>query len=355
MISVSQWWAAQHQQHKPWLLLGKGPSLDQQPLPDLAHYWRLALNHAVTRQPVHLASVVDLEVLQDCAHAIRQNAYYLLMPRHPHRDFRPTPEPLEQHFKAYPLLSELDAQGRLLWYNFFNAPAHPSAPVVPRGRFSAQVMVNLLALLGVRQIRTLGVDGGLGYAKGFDVKHHLANRHSSFDVQWQGIAHTVHRYRIDYAPVGLQTPLRVKIISDPPRQLAAQVLAYSLRQYHPTRIRYEAPELLPTHSGVICLDAASLMLGYHPGPWHSTSGDPSPLPLLRFQDPHSWPWRSRQHPQETLWVQTLRDGLLEGAIPWRVLEQAIRQGFARPSLKLQLNLPQRYWSLLQPVLGPLLD
>lgn len=343
MMSVSQWWAMQDQ-HKPWLILGKGPSLDQHALPPWRNYHRLALNHAVTRQPVLIASAIDLEVLEDCAEAIRDQAVYLLMPRHPHREFRPTPEPLEHWFSAYPLLAELSLQGRLLWYNFFNAPAHPGAPVVPRGRFSAQVMVNLLALLGTRQIRTLGVDGGAAYAAAFDPKHRLANRHPSFDVQWQGIAHTVRRYYIDYAPLGVTPPLKVTIISDPAQQLAAWVLAYSLRRHTPISVDCQmvtAPPPPGDTPGVV-LQATTLVVK---NLVDGNDGDG----LLHY-DSSNAPWLNAQHPGGTLWVGYLRDALADGFIPWQMVDDAIHAGQARASLKPELRLGRRYWAKLRPVI-----
>ena len=58
-------------------------------------------------------------------------------------------------------------------------------------------MVSVLATLGVRVIRTLGIDGGTAYAPKFsdvEARTKFANRHTSFDLQWQGIAATVRRW-----------------------------------------------------------------------------------------------------------------------------------------------------------------
>ena len=457
MLSVSDWWAELAHSEGAWLIIGKGPSLEQQPLPHPDAFHRLALNHAVTRQPVLAASVVDLAVIADCGPAIRDNARYLVMPRHPHRDFKPTPEPLEHYFGDYPLLAELAGAGRLVWYNFFNAPVHPGAPVVPRGRFSAEVMVNLLALLGVRRIRTLGVDGGTGYASGFDPADHLANRHRSFDVQWAGIARKVRQYRIDYAPLGTETPIRVYIGTDASQRLGARVLDYSLQRHTPTPVlcdtmdavtpptprdptnqartefsfkRFAIPKLAGHRGRAVYLDADMLVLRNFLELWntpfegatvlHAASSDPgrpaqfsvmlldcetldwdlhgiiagldrgeydygglmrdlcieSPervrpaIPaewnslervepgrtgLVHYTDMRTQPWVSSRNANGDLWVSYLRDALDEGFIQWQEVEEAVRQGYARPSLRGQLRLRRRYWGVYQRVLGRLLD
>ena len=457
MRSVSDWWQDLSHPGRPWLLLGKGPSLDREPLPDADAYHRLTLNHAVTRMPVLAASVVDLQVLDDCGLAIRDNARFLLMPRHPHRDFKPTPEPLEHWFGQYPLLAGMAAEGRLIWYNFFNAPAHPGAPVVSRGRFSAEVMVNLLTLLGVRSIRTLGVDGGADYAAGFDEAHRLANRHRSFDVQWQGISRRVRRYGVDFAPLGTETPIRVFIGTDASQRLGARVLDYSLQRHTPTRVvcdtmdrvhpptprdpanqtrtefsfkRFAIPRLAGYRGRAVYLDADMLVLRNFLALWtlpfdgatvlHAASSDPGRPPqfsvmlldcenlhwdldgivagldrgdydyaglmkqlcieptakvrpaipthwnsleeyrpgetgLIHYTDMRTQPWVHGRNPHGDLWVGYLRDALEAGFIAWAEVEQAIRDGFVRPSLRGQLRLGRRYWGFYQASLGRLLD
>src|SRR5215204_5136912 len=115
--------------------------------------------------PVDVASAIDLEVVRDCADAIRSNARFLLMPRYPHVKNVPADRPLESFFAEVPVLGELAGEGRLVWYNLASAkPAAGSSVLVPFGTFSGEVIITLLAMLGARRLRSLGIDGGAKYA-----------------------------------------------------------------------------------------------------------------------------------------------------------------------------------------------
>src|SRR5438094_870438 len=74
---------------------------------------------------------------------------------------------------------------------------------------------NLLARMGVKTVRTLGLDGGRGYSLAFsdlEAKTHLAAGHSSFDSQFIEMRQIVQRHGMDYAP--LIEPLRVFVGTD---------------------------------------------------------------------------------------------------------------------------------------------
>jgi len=233
---LTQWWSEAEHAGQSWLILGKGPSLDRRDEFDLGDYRTIALNHAVLCMPVDAANIIDLSVVQDCGEILEQNAGVLLMPRYPHVDFKPSPRPLESHVAEINVLKRLSEQNRLIWYNFTTGQPVAGSPRIEGQFFSAEVTVNLLAVLGIRSIRTLGVDGGNRYATGFDDKDRLANRHSSFDLQWAGITKTVRRYGIDYAPLTTETPIRVFIGTDESQRLGARVLEFSIRQHTPVPV-----------------------------------------------------------------------------------------------------------------------
>jgi hypothetical protein len=233
MKEVTQWWAEMERDYRTWLILGKGPSFERRQDFDLARFRTVGLNHVVRRISVEVSSVIDLDVLAECGHDIYRNAQVLLMPRYPHVNFEASDQPLEHFFNRYPVLGELNQEDRLVWYNYISGKAVDDSPQIPGGYFSAEVIVNLLAVLGARSIRTLGVDGGRAYSSGFDSRTKLANKQSSFDMQWAGITYTVRRYGIDYAPLTTEVPIRVFIAGDESRRLAARVLEYSLKKHCP--------------------------------------------------------------------------------------------------------------------------
>jgi hypothetical protein len=143
---------------------------------------------------------------------------------------------LAEYAARSPVLRILAAEQRLCWYNLRTAPRRlrrPGAPVTPVRGFSASAAVHLLADAGVRRIRTLGIDGGKTYARGFSDlsgKTLLAASQSSFDSQFASIASAIGRYGLDLAPLDRPGPLRVRIIAGTAEQLQAKVLVYALER-----------------------------------------------------------------------------------------------------------------------------
>src|SRR5207244_11884677 len=71
-------------QHKPWLILGKGPSFSKRTQFDLDQYHRMSLNHAVRELPVRVPHIIDLDVINDCGDVILSNAQFLVLPSVPY-------------------------------------------------------------------------------------------------------------------------------------------------------------------------------------------------------------------------------------------------------------------------------
>jgi hypothetical protein len=197
---------------QPWLVLGKGPSFDR--LGELGPAVRgrrtLALNHACLRAAPDVAHFTDLAAFLDCGPAlglrVPDEAVRVALPWHPHVDFRPGRQTLLDQARRHPAtLGWLLEQGRLLSYNSTLAgrlPAHPKLAEVPVRLFSAVAAVNLLAAAGVRDVALLGVDGGTGYAAGFDPKDRLANGRPDFDAQFAEIEKAAARHRMAVTNLG---------------------------------------------------------------------------------------------------------------------------------------------------------
>ena len=230
-------WLAEHRAltEKPWLILGKGPSFSRHRDFDLSGFATLALNDSARELTVDLAHAIDLDVVRRSGPAIARNARVLVMPWHPHVGFDAGRETLEDHARKEPVLAELAKAGRLLWYNLSTSADHRSgSPVVSARFFSAEAALNVLAAGGVRTVRSLGVDGGAAYSGAFDDlkdKSLLANRRSTFDDQFAEIAKTILRTGIDFAPLDVQSPIRVYVAATEAQMLAVKVLEYSIRRH----------------------------------------------------------------------------------------------------------------------------
>jgi len=237
-----QWWSEIAGARGTWLILGKGRSLERVNEFDLSAFRTLSLNHVVRETAVEAASIIDIDVVADCGEVLDRNASFLLMPRYPHVKNSATDRPLEDFFSEFPVLEKLSREGRLVWYNFATGKPQLPSPQIPEGYFSGEVMVSLLAILGARSIRTLGMDGRTSYSSHFkDIEERtkLANRHSSFDLQWQGIATTVRTHGIDYAPLTSEAPIRVFVGCDDSQRIAAKVLEYSIRKHCPVSLVFD--------------------------------------------------------------------------------------------------------------------
>lgn len=224
-------WAAE----RPWLILGKGPSLEKLDQFDRSQFNVLSLNHVVRAMPVDVAHAIDLDVLTACSETIGRNARYVMVPWIPHVKNRPGDHTLRELIVEHPVLADFHRRNRLLWYNLSTASlANEGAPVVPVKFFSAEAALAALAGAGARIVRSLGVDGGATYSRSFDDLADttlLANGRASFDRQFESMAATLFRTGVDFAPLDVPSPIRVFVGACEDQALATRVLEYSIRRH----------------------------------------------------------------------------------------------------------------------------
>jgi hypothetical protein len=234
----------------PWLVLGKGPTFAKRQCYDLNQFHILSLNHAVREQSVRAAHIIDYEVVDACAEAIKLNAEVLVMPWRPHVNYRPSARTLQELVQVNPTLRVMDERGRLVWYNLSSTrEVHGDSPVVHVKYFSAEAGLDLLATAGVRVVRSLGVDGGASYSPDFDDlrgKTLFSGGHKTFDLQFAGIATTILKTGIDYAPLDSEAPIRIYVGSSSAEVLPVKVLEYSIRKHASMSVR-----VFPLHEAEI--------------------------------------------------------------------------------------------------------
>ena len=220
---------------EPWLILGKGPSYASKDQFDTQKFRTLSLNHVVREQAVDVAHVIDYDVLNACGAALEQNAQVLVMPWIPHVQNKPGRKNLTGWVQDNGMLKRLDGQGRLLWYNLRTGwEKRGTSPVVGVWYFSSEAALSLLTTAGVRTVRSLGVDGGAAYSGEFgDLRQTtlLSNKQPSFDIQFREIAKIRHNTRVDYAPLDIDSPVRVFVATTEGQMLAVRVLEYSISKH----------------------------------------------------------------------------------------------------------------------------
>jgi hypothetical protein len=244
VIELHDWIRSTTIESKPWLLLGKGPSFARRGEFPLADYNLIGLNDVVGEQKLDVAHIIDLDVVANCAEALRDNCRFLVMARRPHVHFVPSERRLEDCFDEFPVLRELDEQGRLVWYDAGTATPIGAAPPIKVRFFSSEAAMNILGEMGVKKVRTLGIDGGSTYSSEFATLPELQNGLPSFDAQFRELEDIVARYGIDYDP--LIEPMRVFCGLDESQIVAARVLEYSIRRHASRPVRFFPMLNVPT-------------------------------------------------------------------------------------------------------------
>ena len=249
MIDLGTWRDARPWPDRPWLVLGKGPTFSRRDEFDLSRFNTFALNHVVRELNVDVAHAIDIEVIRDCADVLSAGCEWLLMPRRPKEGSRVSSSRLEDYFDELPVLRELSEAGRLVHYERAGKSRAGDRAAVGGGSFSASVAMNVLATMGVKEVRSLGIDGGRTYSDTFgDLRETtlLANRRVSFDVQFEEMEATVARHGMSYSPLVPGTePLRVFVGADESQLVPAAVLEYTIRKHTDRRVEFTTMRDLP--------------------------------------------------------------------------------------------------------------
>ena len=310
---------------RPWLLLGKGPTFGQFSPAHRQQHNLLALNHVVRQTPVDIAHAIDIDVVKACAAHLEANARFLLMPRVPHVDSQPGERLLEEWLAEIPELYELERRGRLVWYNCSTGRSFPGSPVIEVQCFSSEAAFGILAAMGVRAIRSLGIDGGRLYSGTFaDLAGttRLQNGQPLFDQQFVHLDRLVRTHRLDWRP--LAAPHRIWIRRGGEPELAARVLEHSIKKHAtmPVAIEHERPGVAAPGDALV-VEAAALVTADLPvdaaalraGDWLQ------PLPARR-------PWSAPDEPAAGPWLDAFAEAVNAGAVTRRQVQRAVSSAVA---------------------------
>lgn len=189
---------------KPWLVIGKGPSVEKL-TPALVDSYEniLTINHAVKLAPCcTVALMIDIDPLNDSKlESFFKSSDYIALPFEPHVEQKPDGASLYEWIDLLPLLFDMDQQGRLLYFNFETAsstlqPAGLKDSLIKAGFFTSEAAFHLLALAGVKEIHTIGIDGGQARSKLFTDTG--VNPHGNYDAQFQNLDKLVTQYGINW-------------------------------------------------------------------------------------------------------------------------------------------------------------
>ena len=186
MISIEQF-TKDNKINKPLLFLGKGPSFSMRHEFVLSDYFTLACNHTIREMNADMCSVIDIDVLTDCADEIYNNCNYLLIPWHPHDPevgYGASEKDLYDFAEEIPTLKKMINENRVVFYNLASSEdKHDDSRVYATAINSADTLFNMLVANGIDTVYSLGVDGGKSYSKEFSDITPLRNGRQSFDEQ----------------------------------------------------------------------------------------------------------------------------------------------------------------------------
>lgn len=177
---------------KPWLIIGKGPTFENLPQNYNRTYYTLGLNHVFQKIKVDIGLFIDLDVI---THGHECFAEKLLCPMYPHINFVPAKFRIDYLAKTNPAVATV--ADRLYYFSHSKKPC--GSPTVTVKVSSSEAAFGVLALAGVKNIRSIGIDGGRMYAESFEDLTPLTNGQPNFNNQFKHIEAIVEKYNIRYS------------------------------------------------------------------------------------------------------------------------------------------------------------
>ena len=116
--------------------------------------------------------------------------------------------------------------------------------------------------------------------------------------------------------------------------------------------RYDYKQLVSD----MCIVPAERVQDRIPPEWNSLDlYVPNQTGLLHYTHMETQPWVSRRHKHGDVWVESLQSAITDGAVSLDEVRDAVKEGFVRPSLLHQVQLPRERWSAFKLLSAPLAD
>lgn len=143
---------------------------------------------------VELCHIIDWYIVDKVRDNILSRAKYLVSPYYPHFGYQPHPM-IRLMDIARKLPEELSS--KILGYNLSTIHLRESnSPIIHAQYFTAEASLNLIAKLGCKEVKAIGIDGGTQRAGEFS--DHGPCDPRGFDLQWPTMAKTILRHGINY-------------------------------------------------------------------------------------------------------------------------------------------------------------
>lgn len=200
MIRFDEWRTRGLFDARPWLLVGKGPTLDRVGEIDLDAYQILALNQSLAAlSRADIVHAIDLEPILDLGPSL-ERAAWIVMPDRLKESCR-FGRTLVRAIADEPVLADAEADSKLVSYSRASGPIGRNPDRVCAQFFSAEAGLCIIGLLGGRTVRTLGIDGSTAYGRTFADRRPLENGRTSFDDQFAPMRDIAAHYGLDVVPL----------------------------------------------------------------------------------------------------------------------------------------------------------
>lgn len=239
---------------KKWIIVGKGPSISLLDKESDKDFYTCTLNDAIREvNNTTIAHFVDFDAFLRCQSYL-DRAEYVVLPWYPHFDNTACDISLEVLVSRYSNLQDLLEKDKLCWYDLSSSPIrYGNYPMVSATYFSSEAALDMLAIAGVKTVRSVGIDGGKSYSCQFSDLSGLtllSNKQESFDKQFLSFPKIIAKTGVDYGPIGLDLPIKVFVACTESELLAAQVLEYSIKKHSSVsvsvRTLYDSDVVIPT-------------------------------------------------------------------------------------------------------------
>jgi glycosyltransferase involved in cell wall biosynthesis len=239
MLHISELFKNNNFIDKPWIIIGKGPSFSKINEINIKDFYSFGLNHVITKVDyLDVVHLIDFDVFEGCCEDIYKKARYLFMPINPHFNNSATMTTLKDLIETNEILKKLSQEKRLFWYNHIAGKQLLSAKNSERALyenvevkyFSAEAPFYILGMNGIRDIYSVGIDGGSSYNSSFSNSSLLANGRPSFDIQFGEVIKTIKKYDLIYSPLDATYPVKVYVGSQEEQMLSVKVLEYSIKK-----------------------------------------------------------------------------------------------------------------------------
>jgi len=222
--------------HRPPLLLGKGPTFDMRDKFLLPKFFTIALNHVAREVKADLCSIIDIDVFADCGEEIYKNSRHIAIPWHPHHKFRASEKNLEYYLEKYPVLDVMDSEDRVFWYNLSTFPQRGGKEKEGSKTYAGRInngdtFYGICAANGAKTVYGLGIDGGKGYSSAFKDLTPLTNGRASFDDQNPYFKKISRMHNSEFIRLGDKEDIMVFVGSEEKQLIPSLVLDYSIKKH----------------------------------------------------------------------------------------------------------------------------